>query len=423
MAGEFINDMPPELQAEMSSILARRQLAAHNAQRYGGGIWGRQAQNQMQALDQPQQEVLAKYNAGLASAVDAYRRQVQGSPEIPMPPEEAGGGPGRPGVAADPQGAVVQAMMSQYGPLQRLGAKQYEHELKLRDPYTLPEGAVRVNPGPGGAEGTKVTNPKVSEHAIPDDWSKHLPPGAKRLAADPAGIYRMPGADGATDVYQLEFDRGALKGSKKLDNSPRISVDARQGGPKIGAQEYFRQAGKDVGDLADKARAAQDVKNSIAQMANLDSRGMFSNVTSGPATFMANLSQIAGIQLTPQQQAGLQNTETYNAIATDAWQKLVAQYGGNRGVTKEEAEQIKTILPLTKNSPQAREQLYGILNQVADRSISRFRVSNAAYARALQSDDPRIWAKHMEETFLPTVPSMPATRVPRPENFGGRRIP
>lgn len=226
---DFAQDLPPELQAELGSILTRRKLAEERASKYAGGYIGAQGNRALAETDQQMKDLTARYNTGLQGAVQNYMQTKLGVPAIQEPPDEAGGGPGRPGVAPDPRRAVIEALMSQYGPLARVGASELSHQQKLEDPVTLHEGDLRVMPGPGGgAEGQRTfANPKVAEHAIPANWSSHLPPGASRLDTDPAGVYRMKGTDGQMDVYQLEFDRGALKGSKKLDSS-QVVRDSNQ---------------------------------------------------------------------------------------------------------------------------------------------------------------------------------------------------
>lgn len=220
--------MPPELQAELNSILTRQKIAAQMASRGAGGYLGAMGNARLATADKDMQGFAGKYNQGLQAAVQAYSQQAQGRPAIDAPTDDLGGGPGRPEIAPDPQGAVTSALMSHYGPLKALGAKYLEHQLKSSDPYTLNEGDQRITPPLfAGGKQTVVTNPKVPEHAIPDTWAESLPEGATRLPTDPPGVYRMTGTDGQKDVYQLEFDRGKLKGSKKLDSS-QIVRDANQ---------------------------------------------------------------------------------------------------------------------------------------------------------------------------------------------------
>ena len=142
MADFQMGDMPLDMQAELSDILTRRKLAESRAQRFAGGYLGYQGNQQLDATNKQMQEVLGKYSTGLQGAVSDYVAKRNGAAAIPAPADDLGGGPGKPAVAADPQGAIIQALTSQYGPVQRLAGLEMKHN----EPYTLAEGAQRVTP-------------------------------------------------------------------------------------------------------------------------------------------------------------------------------------------------------------------------------------------------------------------------------------
>lgn len=214
----FAAELDPTQAAELASILARRQAAQQRANRFAGGMLGHFGAKDVNVADAQVQELAARHTSAQNAAVQNYMAQRFGSPEIPSPADELGGGPGKPAVKADPQRAVTEAMLSRHPRLQALGAAELGHQLKQQDPYTLNEGDRRVIPQPGGADKT-VDNPKLPTHQIPADWEKSLPAGANREPNDPPGVFRMKGTDGQMDVYSVEFDRGAAKGYKKLDAS------------------------------------------------------------------------------------------------------------------------------------------------------------------------------------------------------------
>lgn len=220
------------------------------------------------------------------------------------------------------------------------------------------------------------------------------------------------------DLYEVSPSTGQWK---KLDNAPKISTSVSVGGPvihgqKAGMAEYFKSAAGQVQALGERARMATDVKQTLSELQNLDSRGIFSNVTTGPATFLANLGEVAGV---PVDTAKLGNTEAYNALTTDLWQGLVSKFGGNRGVTKEEAVEIKKMLPLAANSPQARQQLFRLLNNVADRQIVQFQNANRSFAQSALQEDPTIFSEGFADTYVPE-PSQPMP-VTQPAQAGGGR--
>lgn len=427
--------------------------------RLASGYFARKGQED---VDQSMSALGTKYNDRLAQGIKQYMATKAGTPgsselivdeqqessNVPLPD----GTQQRelitaPGVAGKPVDAAIGAMTSGLAPLQKLGELDLSTMNKAQmtpkdiltlqgfDPKTRVQAATMLSQGVPMAQVLSLLGPekKLLQHdghvadfsgdtprpvgelgskTIPPNWASQLPPNTQRAASDPPGVFRMKGPDNQWDVYQANFSGGKLTDYKKLDNAPRVTVDARStvhnAGPKKGAEVIFSEAAKTVKELGDQARSAQGVRDAVTRMVSLDQQGVFSNATTGPVTFISNLMQAANLPLSEKMAAKLGNTESYNAVATEAWQKLVSQYGGNRGVTKEEAEQIKTILPQTKNSPQARQQLYTILGNVAERTINQFRVSNKAFGDAVRADDPGKWTDHFETLFSAPDPGKPA---------------
>ncbi len=431
----FMADMPPDLQAEAMAL--RRRQAVLDALLKQGVPYGPKTQAELAAAER---NIAERYQAGLQGAVQDYSNKRQGGIFNRMiGPEDTGTNwsgsldeqdiPRREvPVPGDRRGAAVQALTSGYKPLAAIGQKDLEalkgNEMTAEDFLKLPNFDPKNLVAAARLTAQGVPLEKVVEllgqggKSLPEGWEAQIPAGVKRGPI--AGQYYA-----GDDLMELVYDRGVFKGSKKLDNAPKVvtHTTVNQTGPKAGAQEYFKQAAKTVDELGDRARAAQDVSTGVALLANRDAQGVFSNVTSGAASFMTNLAQVAGVDVPPDQLAKLGNTEVYNALSIEMWQNLVAKFGGNRGVTKEEAEQIKQILPQTRSSPQARQELYRILEHLAQKQISRFRVSNAAFVKALNSDDPTIWGQHISETLLPTTPFMPATAPERPTKPVGNLRP
>jgi len=212
------------------------------------------------------------------------------------------------------------------------------------------------------------------------------------------------------DLYELNPSTGQWR---KLDNAAKVSTNVNVGGPvvhgqKAGMGEYFRNAASQVDALGKVAQTASNIKQTLAEMRNLDAQGIFSNVTTGAATFLTNLGQAAGVKVDTSK---LGNTEAFNALATDLWQGLVAKFGGNRGVTQQEAAEIKKMMPLAAFSPEARQQLYTILNNVADRQIAQYQNANKAFAEAALKDDPTVFSSGFGDVYVP-APSAPAPTTP-----------
>lgn len=317
--------------------------------------------------------------------------------------EVAGGEAGPPQfVAGDRRKAIFDALAARSPMLRQFAAAQLANEgkdqLTVKD--LLPHASGKSIPDML-ARGTAGFKPKADYKEVggilydPDELTAVELGGAKPQQTVING-----------DLYELNPSTGQLK---KLDNAPKISTNVSVGGPviagqKAGSEAYFKGAAGKVEALGNQAGQASNVKQTIAEMRNLDSQGIFSNVTSGPATFLTNLGEAVGVQVDAKK---LGNTETFNALTTDLWQGLVSKFGGNRGVTKEEALEIKKMLPLATSSPQARQQLYSILENVADRQIKQYQTADKAFSEAVYQDDPRVFSGGFTDVYNP-APNQPA---------------
>jgi len=451
MSTPYFDSLPPELALEAQRIqrkqaladaLLKQSLQPHQQQMVGGRVirmsplegigqlagayFGAKGQ---QEGDEAMAALGRKYNAGLSSAVTEYMNKRQGVPAsseqiIDEQAQDGEGAPATinaPAVPPKPMEAIVGAMTSGYKPLQMLGMKELEtlgkNSMTTKDwlglaRYFDPKSAV-VAAQTGDASQLKLK----PEYKVVDGRVISIGDGGEvKELRDFARQWTTGTMQGPSGPLLVQREAGTGK-VDAIDKAPKVSsnVNVSQAGPKVGAQEIFRQAAKDISDLAERARSAQGLQQALGQMKNLDSQGIYSNAPSAAATFVTNLAQAVGATLTPEQQTKLANTETFNSVAVDLWQQLVAQYGGNRGVTKEEAEQIKAILPQAKNSPEARQKIYRILESSAQRSINRFQVGNAAYVKALQTDNPTHWTEFLGEAFLPTTPNLPAPEYPKPQ--------
>lgn len=175
------------------------------------------ARHGAQKLETQATDLGERQNQATMAAVRGYTQSKQGTP--PVSPEDMAGDPGfgftnTEGVKADPYGAVTQAMANRNPLVRQIAAQDYAHLKELDKPRVMNSDDNLVFPG-----GERPDVRGTPKHAIPPNWAASLPPGAKREATDPPGVFRMAGADGQSDVYQLEFEGGQLKGSKKLDNN------------------------------------------------------------------------------------------------------------------------------------------------------------------------------------------------------------
>lgn len=391
--------------------------------------------------DTQQADLTKRYTAGMGDAVSNYINTRQGTPGISTPPTTPNDDEGNVnpaittgGTPANPRAAIVQGLSSGYPALQTVATQDMKDMAKgtmtpkdiltlgEMDPQTRIKAAQMLNAGTPLDQVLTLLKPEnkftsagdtivQTAGSTPEGQPVTRPTGAgyfgSKYETNPDGstkVYQIKGADGQLEPYQKDAKTGMMH---KMDSAPKVTIhnrsDVNVAGPKAGAEHIFTNAAKTNTELGTAARAAQGVKDTVQRMRTLDEKGIFSNVTTGPATFMSNLAQAMGGSLTKDQTAKLGNTETYNAVSVEAWQKLVSQFGGNRGVTSQEAEKIMEMLPLARNSPQARQQIFQILENSADRQISQFKSSNKALTEAIRLGDPSKWQEQFGEVNFPTT--------------------
>lgn len=452
---DIMTGLPPNLQAEALALRRKQALAeallgrsfqgipnpqnpgrlaspisplAPLAQAATGALAGRSGRQ----AEEGQAAFAGKYNQQMAEAIKQYMNQREGSPGTPAipatgptefasPTSGALAGPATPG---DPRGAAVSALTSGFPTLQGLGTMDLQNiqknqltskdllQLEGYDPKTKVLAAQLAQSGMPMQQILTVLGPKqdvrISEGNVVDvseGTPKQLGYVGAEWETNPDGspkITQVLGADGKPEPYQRNLRSGELK---KLDNAPKISTTVNSQsimkGPAAGAEKTFELAAKTVSELGDKARAAQKVTEQVQRLKAIEATGVFSNATTGVQTFMTNLAQAVGVTLSPEKIKALANSENFQSIATDMWQQVISQLGGNRNVTAPEAERIEQIIPQLRTSPQARAELYGIMNNMAERDMNRFKVANKAYTEALTAGDPSIWQRQFEQVMLP----------------------
>lgn len=172
---------------------------------------------------------------------------------------------------------------------------------------------------------------------------------------------------------------------------------------KAGLSSYFTNAAKQVDELGGKAHNSTQMLRTLNEMSAMDANGINSNLTAPVATFMSNLAQAVGVPMTQESINKLANTESYKAASTDLWQRMVANVGGNRGITEKESMLVMKALPLAEHSPESRKLIVDTLSRAANRQINDYHTADAAFAKAAQSDDPTIFSNTMKDVYTPNV--------------------
>lgn len=419
---------PNDIFAQRESVARRQKLLdAMTQQNMGTPIQGNTGLGQALAkiatawvlknnagkLDEERSQADKAYGAGLGSEVDKYLKTRAGTAGQVLDDSGAAAlmeGNVNPMLAepqkADPRAAVVNAMASRFPEMQQLGRAELPGLVKQDAPMTQkdilslggfdPESRLTAALS-GNIAGLKPENEFMNVDGRVVNKRKPTEVGAdyRETFGEP---YRIGG-----DLYQ-DDSRGKRI---KLDNAPNVKVtsisNVMNAGSKAGMEQWAKNAANTVNTLGEQARSAVGAVTSLNQLEKLSDSGTFTGPTSGAATWLGQLANAAGMKVDANQ---LANSENFTSVAADAAQKIIGQYGGNRGVTKEEAEQIKNIVPQLTHSPQARTQLTTILRGMAQRQIEDYQQANSAFNEAIKADDPTKF--NFGPTMLPNPQGLPS---------------
>lgn len=401
------------------------------------------AANQQPKQDAAVGNMQSSYGKALQLAMQDYMNKSGGMPAAPGVPEHAqndpamslpgqtleGGGPLVPetaptaAVPGDPRAAVVAAMSSRFPEMQALGKEGLSALTKIDSPEKW--GAPIAGTDPATGKPALVAhsdrgNTKIVQGALPEVKGVALSAGASlvpstggapMIAGAKPGIPQTGasmgmGGSAAQDYYQVHAD-GTVH---KLDNAPKVTV----GGPtvnmgnaqKFGMKELAELAAKDLAAKGTKAQGAVELVSGLNQLEALSKGGTTTGPGANGAVWLGQLATSMGI---PFDKTRLTNSEAYQGLATEVWQKTVSQFGGNRGVTSQEAEQIKKITPQLTNSPEARAEMTRIMRNVAQRAVNDYKQANASFKTATETQDATKF--DFGPTFLPNEvanPSVPS---------------
>lgn len=359
-------------------------------------------------------DLSGKYNSKLAEGLQRYFSTREGTPGEPMGPEAPDGSMGAPvgAVAGDPRKAAIEALTSGMGPLQQVGQTDLAQigrqgaSMSQKDLLGLSgfDPQSRIAAALSGK--VESLQPERKDQVVNNQIFSRSPEGAYKSvldARDPkeqwSEPYPMAGADGRPDLYRKNLTTGKVE---KIDNSANVRVNATPNitvnGQKAGMEAWSKEAAKTVSELATDARGAVKLLGSLNQLEASGQAGVFSGPTATPAVFITGLGKALGV---PVDEGKLANSQAFNSASITAWQDLIKQAGGNRGVVKEEAERIAQIVPQLSQSPQGRKQILSYLREISQQVVKDARQSQQEYGKALQTDNPAAFTFGLGAAELP----------------------
>jgi len=204
-----------------------------------------------------------------------------------------------------------------------------------------------------------------------------------------------------------------------IDKTPRVSVS----GPSIslstgkGETAFTEKLGAKQAERFDQAATFADqgykTRSVVAQLRELDQKGIFSGPAANVATQIGGFAQTLGI---PVDEAKLANSQVYQQqIAKQLTDQLTGSLA--RSTTDKDMEVIKASLPQMLVSPQGRQKLYQLMEKAAETDISRFKTFQEQLIKAYPEHKGMLTANLVDETpgrgvqssERPVVPVNPST--------------
>jgi hypothetical protein len=418
--------------AQQGEIARRRQLmAAMQGQNMQTGIQGSGRGNTIgQALAKVATAYLLAKNAKElageeATNRDQYQQALQGElgsyittrdgsgPQEMQGPLEPGQEdvprPMLPGSPGNPREAVVRAMASQFPELQAIGKAEFgglkKDQMTAKDMAGLAEKFTPQSITAYAQSG----NPSVlrllpKQHVVANSIVNADQYGEQK-PTEQGYFGETFGPDERVNGEVIQRDTRSGKAHQVAVRPPSSTVNVIPPAQKVGLEELAKKYAANVAKMGETAQESRKFVGMIDQLGKLTDAGTYSGPLSDAAVWVNRLASSAGI---PVDASKLSNSESYASVASEAAQRLIGQFGGNRGLTATEAEQIKQIVPQLQSSPQARYQMSQILRGVAERNMSDYKAAHSNYISFVQTQDPNKIDPTLYGSQMPTETPTPA---------------
>lgn len=212
-------------------------------------------------------------------------------------------------------------------------------------------------------------------NGLPAAWQPQSP-APLAFSSDPRG---NAGVQQTNAKGEQSFHYAPQPPNVKVQVTPMIAAQ------KAGMGEWAKNAAGVVDKLGESARASTRLLGTLDQMDALNKNALNGGPQASFTNGLQGFLQTVGIKVDG---AKLADSQYYNSISGDAAQRVISQYGGNRGVTAQEAQTIMQTVPQLQQSPQARTMLSQTLRNIANRNIKDYQEANSAFNSAIKAEDP-----------------------------------
>lgn len=205
------------------------------------------AQKGMQDADKGAASLSERKQQSVTDALLKYEQTRAGTPEVPQPSADLGGGPGKPATPGDPRAAVMQAMTNPLlasNPMVGMDAKQLQPTTVGRS-LMVPATGATVATDPAVAQEREAITAVAREKQAADQQFKGEQADATRAAREREIEMRLADARTAReDRNALARELAASRGDKpKLKPGERFTADGQSVEAIPGSSEWQKQSG------------------------------------------------------------------------------------------------------------------------------------------------------------------------------------
>lgn len=343
-----------------------------------------------------------QYQGALQNELSGYltARDGQAPQEMPGPMPDGQSPLMSPAIKANPREAIVRAMASQLPEMQRVGQADFatlkkeqmtqKDWLALADKYD-PASVIAAQQ----AGDSRLLKPKREFKEVNGQLAEVS--GEKPTVAFD-GRTRF-GPPKAMNGSMVQFAEGTNQSHMVAPSTPNQTTIVKA--QNLGFGEWAKQATQTVTDMANQARGSRKVLDQLSSLNRLTNAGTMNGPTATPQIWLGQLMSAAGVPMSPETQAALNNSQTFGNVAADLWLSAMNSAGGARGLVKEESERIANNLPALIQTPEGRRQIIATMQAAHKQSIDDAIKAQKELGTALRAENPELFTFGLSNAQLP----------------------
>lgn len=136
-------------------------------------------------------------------------------------------------------------------------------------------------------------------------------------------------------------------------------------------KQLGQEEAKQIVAAREMRSAAQRTFNMATKLEEIDKNGVLSGPTAAPAVYAARLAEGLGVQLSPEVQAKIANTEQFDVVSGKEISDMVLNSSAGRGFTDTDREFVAKTFPTLMQTPEGRKKAITYLKDFSLRSAKQ----------------------------------------------------